>query len=171
MCFLFFFLSCLCFGMFLVLVVISLNQLEDTRTNEKHPFHVSMTNPKIVSICLSRKYLPSVSALQFFCVLNGYIIYFNLNHQVWITKHSPSWGKFGGSDKTHQQNTSVTMPAAGEFFLRSPSQFTANSPPQGLPVCSFEKPLPASYGRGVIRENPGYRDFKRFLLQSLVTFW
>ena len=34
-------------------------------------------------------------------------------------------------------------------------------PPQGLPVCSFEKPLQASYGRGAIRENPGYRDFKK----------
>jgi hypothetical protein len=42
--------------------------------------------------------------------------------------------------------------------------FTAKSPPpQELTVCSFEKPSPASFG-GAIRENPGYRDFKIFLL-------
>ena len=66
------------------------------------------------TLCLSWKHLPSVSALQFFCVLNGYIIYINLNHQVRITKRSPSWGKFGGLDETLQQNTSVTIPVAGK---------------------------------------------------------
>ena len=48
----------------------------------------------------------------FFVFLNGYIISVNLN-KVWITKQSPSWKKFGGSHETVQQNTSVTMPAAG----------------------------------------------------------
>ncbi len=61
--------KCECFGMFLVPLVISLAQLEDTRTNEKHPFHVSMINPKIFSLCLPRKQFTCVSALQF-CVYN-----------------------------------------------------------------------------------------------------
>ena len=34
-------------------------------------------------------------------------------------------------------------------------------PPQGQPVSVFENPYRCPMG-GVIRENPGYRDFKKF---------
>ena len=52
--------------------------------------------------------------------------YVNLNNKVRITKHSPSGEKFGGSHETVQQNTSVTMPAAGGKIFQVPP------PPQAL---------------------------------------
>ena len=71
-------------------------------------------NPEnLFPLFTSEKFSLCVSIAVFFCVLNGCIIYVNLNNKVWITKQSPSWEKFGSSHETVQQNTSVTMPAAG----------------------------------------------------------
>ena len=142
--------------MFLVPVVISLAQLEDP-TQSKTFFSRLMRTPKIFSLFLPRKHFPFVSALQFFFyVLNGCIIYVNLNNKVRITKQSPFWEKFGVSHETVQQNTSVTMPAAGgknfqvppqgfrfppKFLLPPkppPGKNNASPPPQGLPVSVFE---------------------------------
>ena len=72
-----------------------------------------MRTPKIFSLFSLEQIFPLCQHCSFVCVLNGCIIYVNLNNQTRITKQSPSWGKFGGSDETLQQNTSVTMPAAG----------------------------------------------------------
>jgi hypothetical protein len=74
---------------------------------------------------------------QFFCVLNGRIIYINLNNRVQITKHRPSCGKFGGSHETVQQNTSVTM-------RRRRRRHVSDIPPLAcdrLPVSSVSPPL------------------------------
>ena len=100
-------------------------------TQSKTSFLHLMRTPKIFSLFLPRKNFPSVSALQFFfCVLNGCIIYVNLNNKVRITKQSPSWQKFGVSHETVQQNTSVTMPAAGGKKFQVPPQGFRFPPPQ-----------------------------------------
>jgi hypothetical protein len=54
-----------------------------------------MRTPKIFPLFLPPKFSFCVSIAVVFCVLNGCIIYVNLNNKVRITKHSPSWEKFG----------------------------------------------------------------------------
>ena len=47
---------------------------------------------------------------------------------------------------------------------------TENSPPPRTAGFCVRKPLPVSFGRGAIRENPGYRDFKIFFTAEFSHF-
>ena len=118
-------------------LVISLAKLEDP-TQSKTSFSRLMRTPKILPLFLPRKNFPScISIAVFSCVLNGCIIYVNLNNKVRITKQSPSWENFGGTHETVQQKTSVTMPAAGGKNFQVPPPQVSDSPPS---FCSPPSP-------------------------------
>ena len=73
-----------CFDMFLMLVVISIVQLEVIQTNEKYPFHMSMANPKKFSPLFTSQ----TNFLCFSIVVFVYMIYVNLNNHAWTKTES-----------------------------------------------------------------------------------
>ena len=94
-------------------------------TQSKTSFLRLMRTPKIFSLFLPRKNFPSVSALQFlFCVLNGCIIYVNLNNKVRITQNRVL---LENNSVAHMKLSNITRqllcpPQAGKIFLSPPSQ-------------------------------------------------